>query len=212
MAQRCHPIARCWSSPIIDEGPAVTTPTHESPPDDFFAHVPDVTDEDIKFWNERRYASLLCNPNEWFERSRALIATARITKKQAKKLISHTERRALEDVCSMLYGLSLENLFKAHWIFKRYGDPLSQAWTPDIVFPSEIKSHNLVRLAGLIGYTLSDKRRYVLEYLTEAATWSGRYPCPVKAEHDQSTFLLPNTFKSAEKIYRELKTRFTISD
>ncbi|CAH0154651.1 hypothetical protein [Pseudomonas mediterranea] len=190
----------------------MNTPTDDTLPDGFNDHIPDYSAEDIQYWNESLFASQLCNPIEWFERSRALIATARITKKQSEKIISHSEKHALEQVCSMLYGLSLENLFKAHWILNKYGAPHIGAWEPDVKFPKEIIGHNLVKLAGLIELPMTEKRRYALTYFTEAATWSGRYPCPLKADDSQSAFFLPGTFEIAEKIYRKLKVNFTISD
>jgi hypothetical protein len=185
--------------------------TSEEPPEGFSDHSMNYSDDDIREWNESRYAQQVSDPIEWFDRSRALIATARITRRQADKLISRTEQRALNNVCAMLYGLSLENLFKAHWFLNKHGAPHLPTWEPEVKFPNEIKTHNLVKLAGMIHLNLTDKRRHILVYLSEAATWSGRYPCSLSAD-DPGTFLLPSTFDVAEKIYRKLKENFTLSD
>nr|WP_314565979.1 hypothetical protein [uncultured Pseudomonas sp.] len=185
--------------------------SNEDPPEGFDNHFPDYSEDDIRAWSESHYAEQVSNPVEWFERSRALIATARITRKQADKLISRTEQDALHKVCSMLYGLSLENLFKAHWFLNKHGAPHLATWEPEATFPKEVKTHNLVKLARMINLELTDKRRHILEYLTESATWSGRYPCSLSSD-DLGTSLLPGTFDVAEKIYRKLKKNFTLSD
>ncbi|SED79312.1 hypothetical protein SAMN04490185_4205 [Pseudomonas frederiksbergensis] len=189
----------------------MSSTAHESPPEGFDIPFPEYSEEDIRDWNEARYAQLISNPVEWFEHSRALIATARITRKQSEKIINRTEKNALENVCSMLYGLSLENLFKAHWFLNKHGAPHLSSWQPEAKFPKEVKTHDLVKLAGLIDLGLSEKRRHILQHLSEAATWAGRYPCPIRSD-DMGTTLLPGTFDVAEKLYRKLKVNFTISD
>ena len=173
--------------------------------------IPDLTDEELREMDEAHYAENLCNAVNWFEHSRALIATARITREKSEKLINFPEKRALENVCTLLYGLALENIFKAHWIFKKYGAPHNPNWTPECKFPQEIKTHNLKKLAALISLENSKKYEYTLDFLTSSATWSGRYPCSLEP-NDKGLFHLPETFDEAEAIYREMKEIFTISN
>lgn len=178
---------------------------------DDYSFLPDFSSEELRQMDESHYAENLCNPINWFEHSRALIATARITRQKSEILINAPEKNALENVCTLLYGLALENIFKAHWIYKRYGTPHHQEWLPDCRFPKEIKSHNLNRLAALVSESAEQRYRYTLEFLTSSATWSGRYPCSLAPE-DKGLCLLPNTFDEAESIYKEMKEIFTISD
>ena len=159
---------------------------------------------------ERNYAQKLCDATAWFGHARALIASARISKERASILVSYTEKSELENVCTLLYGLALENLFKAIWIYRRFGTPYSEDWMPGTKFPSEIKTHNLVKLAELIEPKLIEKYEFSLQQLTEATIWSGRYPCEVKASQG-SAVRSPDIHEDAEAIYAKYRKYFTLS-
>lgn len=161
---------------------------------------------------EGSFAQKLCDASAWFEHSRSLIAMARISKEKSDILINHSEKIALKNVCSLLYGLSLENLFKAVWIYREYGAPNSPEWMPDSKFPSKIKTHNLVDLAKLIEPDLVSEYELSLQILTEAAIWSGRYPCSIRPSFDSmGGVYFDDIYGDAEKIYKKYKDMFTIS-
>ncbi len=156
------------------------------------------------------FAERLCNPLSWFGHSRALIGSARISKEQAKDLISPLEKSELENVCSLLYGLALENLFKAVWIYLKYGAAHHEDWLPEAKFPKEIKTHDLVKLAAMVDPDLAQQYEGSLSLLSEAAIWAGRYPCSINGE--EGTILrMPSIHDDAEEIYAKYRKLFTIS-
>ena len=168
------------------------------------------TPEEIDDFIDSSFAHKLCDATAWFEHARALIASARISKDSATKLISRTEKNELENVCSLLYGLALENLFKAIWIYKEFGTPHASDWEPVAKFPAEIKTHNLLKLANQIDPKLAEKYEFSLELLTESVTWAGRYPCELKA--GAGIYIsYPEMHSHAEEIYAKYRTLFTIS-
>ena len=159
---------------------------------------------------EEMFAERVCDPLSWFEHSRALIASARICKERADELIHLVEKAELEKICSMLYGLAIENLFKAVWIYRKFGSPHYESWEPVAEFPKEIKTHDLVKLAEKIDESLVDKYEDCLTLLSQAATWSGRYPCSIDGR-EGSIIRMPSIHDDAEKIYARYRKYFTIS-
>jgi hypothetical protein len=127
----------------------------------------DVTPEEVEDFVNGQFAQKLCDATAWFGHARALIASARISKESAAVLISHTEKSELENVCSFLYGLALENLFKAIWIHRKFGSPWEEDWLPQTKFPKEIQTHDLKKLAEKVDPKLVEKYDFSLELLTE---------------------------------------------
>jgi hypothetical protein len=82
----------------------------------------------------------------------------------------------------MLYGLAIENLFKAIWVYRKFGASHTESWGPVANFPKELKTHDLVKLANKVDPTLVEKYKDALSLLTETTTWSGRYPCSTKSK------------------------------
>ena len=167
-------------------------------------------DTELDEMKNASFANVVCDANCWFERSRALIASARISMERVDILINHTERQELESVCYLLYGLALENLFKAVWVYRQYGSPLSENWMPESKFPKAIQTHDLIKLAESIDSGLLEKYKFTLERLTEAVIWSGRYPCDLKPGFNVRIFS-PSIQEEAESIYSEFRKIFTLS-
>jgi hypothetical protein len=155
------------------------------------------------------YAEKLCDPIAWFNHARALIGTARIAKERAEVIIDYKEKSELENVCSMLYGLAIENILKATWIYQKYGAAHQEEWEPSSKFPTEIKTHDLTKLAGMVDTAIENKYKTSLKLLSESAVWAGRYPCSVQGEG--TTFHVPSIHDDAEEIYSNLRKIFTIS-
>ncbi len=154
------------------------------------------------------FAERVSNPLAWFKHSRSLLAAARSTRERAAVLIDSWEKSDLEHVATMLYGFCLENLFKAIWTLDKFGSPHAEEWTPKADFPSELKTHDLVKLANLIDENLSKKYELSLPLLSEAATWSGRYPCSLKGEEGTIVFM-PAVNDDAETIFKQYSRPFT---
>ncbi len=107
----------------------------------------------------------------------------------------------------MLYGFCIENLFKAILTFKKFGAPYEVAWNPVAEFPIELKTHDLVKLAKLVDEELLQKYELSLSLLSEAATWSGRYPCSLKG--DDTIIQMPNVNDDSEAIFKQYSRPFT---
>ncbi|GGY68157.1 hypothetical protein [Pseudoduganella albidiflava] len=156
-----------------------------------------------------QYAERVSNALEWFKHARSLLAAARSTRERAAVLIDHFERSDLENVASMLYGFSLENLFKAQWILKKFGPPDREGWAPVAEFPKELKTHNLAHLAKLVDPRLPDEFSALFYFLTEAATWSGRYPCTLFPEDGGAQARWPALNDQAEEVFKRFSREFT---
>jgi hypothetical protein len=155
------------------------------------------------------FAERICNPLEWFKHSRSLLASARSTMERAEILIDPWEKSDLENVASMLYGFSLENLFKAIWILEKFGPPHDEDWVPAAVFPKELKTHDLVKLAKLIDENLADEYELALSMLSDITTWAGRYPCSIKGDEGTIGRWPGRTCKDAETIFKKYSRPFT---
>ncbi len=66
----------------------------------------------------------------------------------------------------MLFGMSLEALFKAHCIAQKIDDPRIH------------KSHQLTEIASIAGINLDKSENKILDILSEYIIWDGRYPVP----------------------------------
>lgn len=154
------------------------------------------------------FAARVSNPLAWFKHSRSLLAAARSTRERAEVLIDPWERSDLENVATMLYGFCIENLFKAILTLKKFGPPYDGEWSPKAEFPSELKTHDLVKLAKLVDEGLSKKYELSLSLLSEAATWSGRYPCSLKGD-EGTIFRMPQVNEDAENIFKQYSKPFT---
>ncbi len=153
------------------------------------------------------FAERVSNPLAWFKHSRSLLAAARSTRERAEALVDPWEKSDLEHVATMLYGFCIENLFKAIWTLKKFGTPYGDAWDPIAEFPIELKTHNLVKLAELVDKRLLQKYELSLSLLSEAATWSGRYPCSLKGEG--IICQIPQVNEDAEAIFKQYSRPFT---
>ena len=155
------------------------------------------------------YAEVACNAMEWFKHARSLIAAARSTRERASILIDHFERSDLENVATMLYGFSLENLLKAQWILRKFGPPLSDEWRPVPAFPKELKTHDLAHLAKLIDPQLPVKYEALFLFLSQATSWSGRYPCSLYPDDGGGKMRWPALNDQAEELFKQYSREFT---
>ncbi|HEC74423.1 MAG TPA: hypothetical protein ENI26_08630 [Methylophaga aminisulfidivorans] len=165
----------------------------------------EISDQDFV---EGLFAKRVSNPLEWFKHSRSLLAAARSTNERADILIDYWEKSDLENVATMLYGFSLENLFKAIWTFKKFGSPHGENWIPIAEFPKELKTHNLLELARLIDKEVADEYELSLTILQDTTTWAGRYPCSIKG-NEGTNIRYSQVNKDAEKIFKKYSRPFT---
>ncbi len=157
---------------------------------------------------EEIFAGRVSNPIEWFKHSRSLLAAARATRERAEVLIDVLEKSDLENVATMLYGFSLENLFKAIWTLNKFGSPHQESWEPLAVFPPELKTHDLVKLAAMVDPKILNEYELSLSMLSDASTWSGRYPCSLHGK-EGSLVRWPKINDDAETIFKKHCKPFT---
>ncbi len=79
----------------------------------------------------------------------------------------------------MLISYAVENLLKAAAV-SRNSFKYKENFRSTGKFPSELKKHDLVELAGSLGLIVSQEEEDLLRRLTRSATWFGRYPSPLK--------------------------------
>jgi len=155
------------------------------------------------------YAERVSNPLEWFKHSRSLLAAARATKKRAEVLIDVWEKSDLDHVATMLYGFSIENLFKALWTFNKFGAPHANEWIPIAEFPDELKTHDLTKLSLLIDKRIAEEYDFSLSMLTETTIWAGRYPCSIKGDEGSIGRFSDKVHSDAENIFKSYSKPFT---
>jgi hypothetical protein len=102
----------------------------------------------------------------------------------------------------ILWGYALECFFKCLYLEERG----QLAKNGRYVGP---KTHNLVQIAGDLGFSLSDNQRRVLTDLSIITTWSGRYPVGTEWE---KTFIshrwqTPEDDKIVEALVKDLRMR-----
>jgi hypothetical protein len=81
-------------------------------------------------------------------------------------------------VCMMLCGLMLEDLLKALLV--------SRTAALDSKGQFAHKTHDLLKLAKLVGLKLSQDESILLEKLTRFVEWAGRYPIPLRFQPPQT--------------------------
>ena len=164
--------------------------------------------EEERDYVSEMFAERICDPLAWFNHSRSLLAAARATRERADLLIDLWERSDINNVATMLYGFSLENLFKAIWTLNKFGPRHNEEWMPRPEFPKELKTHDLIQLAKLVDAELIDKYGFSLKILSETTIWSGRYPCSIKG--DEGTIVrMPQANDDAEAIFKNYSKPFT---
>jgi hypothetical protein len=131
------------------------------------------------------FRAALTDPNVWRDKANDLLnAVACLTPRIEAAWQAHAEGRPLtkrfDDVYGcyfMLVAFALENLAKAVIVHRRRDE-----WSPETTeLPACLKTHRLPDLLGEIGLTWDQWYLGVLERLTRAVTWAGRYPVPSKA-------------------------------
>ncbi len=151
---------------------------NRKPPDPEWDHVFKSNYESACFWDinwlyvadDLLECATMLEPrvNEIFQRMRAH------AKDQSVRLILH----GALGVHFMLVSYAVENLFKAALVRKnsrRYKEDFEENES----FPDELRTHDLVALARLTGFTLDPVREDLLRRLTRSALWHGRYPVPL---------------------------------
>lgn len=126
----------------------------------------------------------------WISKARDLYEAARLLE-PAMEIVWNSYRakakglgaRLEPDHCTgpyfMLISYAAENLLKAAAV-SRNSFRYKEHFRTTGKFPAELKKHDLVELAGLLGLVVAEGEEDLLRRLTRSATWFGRYPSPLK--------------------------------
>jgi hypothetical protein len=97
---------------------------------------------------------------------------------RSAKLVTPLEPDHFQAAYFMLIAFAVENLLKAAAI-ERKSLEYKIAFRAKRKFPKELQSHDLLRLAKLVGLQLEHGEEDLLRRLTRSAIWFGRYPVPL---------------------------------
>lgn len=150
----------------------------------------------------RQFSTSLAMKESWFMNGQRLIRAAEVLleqlwvyKSKADKILATIkefptevpdmeafERSMMEPQISLLLGYSLENFMKGLWVHK---NPDAVADTKKL--PKEFTEdtgHDLNKLAGFIGITVTESEAELLRVLSEFSRWRGRYAIEKNAERN----------------------------
>lgn len=107
----------------------------------------------------------------------------------------------------LLYGASLENIFKAVVVFQNQNSLNLKR------LPKSVLSHDLEKLAKTAGMSVSQNEIELLNWVAELVVWRGRYPVPVTS-HSMSIghSLDTRLYSRFRKTMRDLDSVFKRAD
>ena len=121
-------------------------------------------------------------PRVWLGQAQDLRLAARLLwhahEQEFEKVTSagRAETLGLGEIALMLMGFALEVLFKGILVAR---DP---SLAGEGRLNGSLKSHDLIALREAVGLDLPAHEAQLLERLSEAAIWMGRYPVPVRSQ------------------------------
>lgn len=140
---------------------------------------------------KRNYESTAFWEVHWLNSANSLLAAAKEIEPKVLEMWenyqAHTQDSAIplkadyyQGPYFMLVGYAIENLLKAAIVRKKALDFKQKFRLNQNYFPSELKDHKLVVLAGKADFTFSLEEEDLLRRLTRHAIWAGRYPVPLQ--------------------------------
>jgi hypothetical protein len=98
-----------------------------------------------------------------------------VSRKEATRL----EPDHYQGVYFMLLSYAMENLLKAA-VISREGRRYKEEFLANKKFPQELREHDLVVLAQMVGLVFEEGEEDLFRRLSRSAVWHGRYPAPLK--------------------------------
>jgi hypothetical protein len=92
-----------------------------------------------------------------------------------------TVKHSLVNQHMMLAGFAIENLCKGH-LANQLSDEERKAVQERGVLPKSLRCHDALNLLEQTGMTVSDTEKSLLNRITEAVLWRGRYPSAISHE------------------------------
>jgi hypothetical protein len=127
------------------------------------------------------YRIKLLKPSAWKEKAEELIAVAESIEPAIDEHSETPPFHALNAAYLMLVSFAVENLLKGALVARnrdRYKKDMLQ--TLQRRFPEELKKHDLLELSEMLGLVFTEEETRLAQRLSHAATWSGRYPVPLR--------------------------------
>lgn len=107
---------------------------------------------------------------------------------------------------ALLGGYAMENILKAVILSLRQAKPPAESGS---LKGWELKTHDLRRLAGLAGFSVSDAETALLEGRAEAVKWMGRYPVAGSAGQTGNALFLGLDRNVFDPLYERAKQQYT---
>lgn len=151
--------------------------------------------------HQQNFASDAFTTTKWIDKAIDLLKTAKKLEPEIISTWDMVEKSFKDDNVSipanycqqpyfMIISFAVENILKAKYIQshrRQCREKFISVMNSDLplskklkeIFPKDLKSHDLYKLAGLVGLNLNNNEEDLLRRLTHNATWAGRYPVPL---------------------------------
>ena len=110
----------------------------------------------------------------------------------------------------MLAGFAIENLCKGYLAGRLSHEEQKAVQTG--VLPKFLKSHNLLKLVEQTGMTLSDSQKYLLNRITDAVSWRGRYPSATSHESIRPFAQIGSDIRHIKTLLQKLRRHVRAKD
>lgn len=146
--------------------------------------------------DRENYIRVCLDDAQWIDVAEGLVKAAMALQPQVdelwKNLRTHARDKSVSFISDvphriqlMMFSFAVENLMKAFLIRERKDEYMARMRAKPKL-PNELKTHDLVKLATVVGemrprfkLAFDRDREELLRRLTRRATWSGRYPVPL---------------------------------
>jgi hypothetical protein len=138
-----------------------------------------------------RFSQYILSQDAWFHTANELIAAMKMIEPHIESYWKSVNARflgqnskpepehSLVNVHMMLAGFTVENLCKGYLAGRL--SPKERQAVKAGTLPKSLRTHDILKLIGLIGMTLSETEKYQVEQIYQAI-WRGRYPSPTSYE------------------------------
>jgi len=111
----------------------------------------------------------------------------------------------------MLAGFAIENLCKGYLAGR-----LSHKEREDVqrvgVLPKSLKGHDILNLVEQTGMILSDIEKYLLERITDAVVWRGRYPSAISHEQIRPFTQIGSDIRHIKTLLQKVRRHVRVKD
>ncbi len=110
----------------------------------------------------------------------------------------------------MLAGFAIENLCKGYLAGRLSHEDRKAVQAGDL--PKSLQRHDSLHLVKQTGMTLSDTEKYLLERITDAVLWRGRYPSAISHEKIRPFAQVGSDIRHIKTLLRKLRRHVGAKD